>query len=68
MQPWRRRALLDLCTAVCSRIVLGPLAVAAARLLAAVQIDGLHRFDTAGLAELQGLDLCMDCREEQRCK
>ena len=55
---------LDLCTAACGRVVLGPPAVAARRLLATVQIDS---FDAAGLAELQGLDLGMDCREEQRC-
>ena len=58
---------LDLCAAVCSRVVLGPLAIPSGRLLAAAQVDGLHRFNTAGLAELQGLDLGMDCREEQRC-
>ena len=66
MQPWRRRDNLILCTAVCGRVVFGPLAVAAGRLLAAAEVDGLHSFNTAGLAELQGLDLRMDCREEQR--
>jgi hypothetical protein len=58
---------LDLCAAVCSRVVLGPLAVAARRLFAAAQINSLHGLDAARLAELQGLDLGMDCREEQRC-
>ena len=67
MQPWRRRDNLILCTAVCGRVVFGPLAVAAGRLLAAAEVDGLHSFNTARLAELQGLDLRMDCREEQRC-
>ena len=67
MQPWRRRDNLILCTAVCGSVVLGPLTIPSGRLLAAAQVDGLHRFNTAGLAELQGLDLGMDCREEQRC-
>ena len=31
-------------------------------------VNSLHRFNTARLAELQGLDLGMDYREEQRCK
>ena len=39
------------------RVVLGPLAVAARRLFAAAQINSLHRFNTARLAELQGLTL-----------
>ena len=67
MQPWRRRDNLIYALPFCSRIVLGPLAVAARRLLAAAEVDGLHSFNTARLAELQGLDLGMDCREEQRC-
>ena len=53
----------DLCTAVRRGVVLGPLTITSGRLLATVQIDS---FDAAGLAELQGLDLRMDCREEQR--
>ena len=67
---WRPRSAVaemrhfDLCTAVRRGVVLGPLTITSGRLLATVQIDS---FDAAGLAELQGLDLRMDCREEQRC-
>ena len=67
MQPWRRRDNLIYALPFCSRVVLGPLAVAARRLFAAAQINSLHGLDAARLAELQGLDLGMDCREEQRC-